>query len=87
VATTSFGSSRGTRRLLVSGVLDLATITAFLLAGLWGAGNSIMPLAAGGAHGSEFREAAIRWVAYSAAPTGITAFALIFWGLRMKPEP
>jgi hydroxylaminobenzene mutase len=66
---------------------DLATITAFLLAGLWGAGNSIMPLAAGGAHGSEFQEATIRWVAYSAAPTGIIAFALIFWGLRMKPEP
>jgi (hydroxyamino)benzene mutase len=61
---------------------DLATVTAFLLAGLWGAGNSIMPLAAGTAHGSDFQEATIRIVAYSAAPTGIIAFALILWGLR-----
>src|SRR5262245_21500851 len=66
---------------------NLATMAAFLLAGLWGAGTSIMPLAAGGAHGSELQEATIRWVAYSAAPTGITSFALIFWGLRMKSEP
>src|SRR5262249_22268416 len=31
---------------------DLVTIAAFVLAGIWGAGNSIMPLAAGGARGS-----------------------------------
>ena len=42
-----------------------------------------MPLAAEGAQGSDFQEAAIRVVAYSAAPTGITSFALILWGLRM----
>jgi hydroxylaminobenzene mutase len=62
---------------------DFATIAAFLLAGAWGAGNSIMPLAAEGAQGSDFQEAAIRVVAYSAAPTGITSFALILWGLRI----
>jgi hydroxylaminobenzene mutase len=61
---------------------DLATIAAFLLAAVWGAGNSIMPLAAGAAHGSAFQEAAISAVAYSAAPTGLIAFALILWGLR-----
>ena len=44
-----------------------------------------MPLAAGAAHGSEFQEAVIRWVAYSAAPTVITSFARIFWGLRKEP--
>ena len=53
-----------------------------LMAGIWAAGNSIMPLAEGAAHGSDFQEAAIAVVAYSAAPTGITSFALILWGLR-----
>ena len=32
----------------------LATIAGFLIAGIWGAGSSIMPLAAGGARGSDF---------------------------------
>ena len=64
---------------------DFATIAAFLLAGVWGAGSSIMPLAADGAHGSNFEEEVIRVVAYSAAPTGIASFALILWGLRIKP--
>lgn len=63
----------------------LAIIAAFLLAAVWGAGNSIMPLAAGSAHGSDFQEAAIRLVAYSSAPTGIASFALILWGLRSPP--
>jgi (hydroxyamino)benzene mutase len=53
------------------------------MAGVWGAGNSIMPLAAGAAHGSDFQVAVIRVVAYSAAPTGIISFALILWGLRI----
>src|SRR4029450_2909008 len=60
---------------------DFATIVAFLMAALWCAGNSIMPLAAGAARGSDFQEAAIRVMAYSAGPTGITSFALILWGL------
>ena len=64
---------------------DFATIVAFALAGIWGAGDSILPLAADGAHGSNFQEEVIRVVAYSAAPTGIASFALILWGLRIKP--
>lgn len=60
----------------------LAIVAAFLMAGVWGAGNSTMPLAAGTAHGSVFQEAAIKAVAYSSAPTGIISFALILWGLR-----
>jgi hydroxylaminobenzene mutase len=64
---------------------DLATVAAFLMAAVWGAGNSIMPLAAGNAHGSAFQETAIAVVAYSAAPTGILSFALILWGLRIMP--
>jgi (hydroxyamino)benzene mutase len=67
---------------------DFATVAAFLMAGIWGAGNSIMPLAAGAAHGSDLQEAAIRVVAYSAAPTGIISFVLILWGLRVAdPSP
>jgi hypothetical protein len=42
---------------------DFATVAAFLMAGIWGAGNSIMPLAAGAARGSDFQEAAISVVA------------------------
>jgi hydroxylaminobenzene mutase len=62
---------------------DLATIAAFVLAAIWGAGSSIIPLAAGGARGTDFEEIMIQFVIYPAAPTGIIAFALILWGLRM----
>jgi len=62
---------------------DLATIAAFIIAGIWAAGSSIMPLAADGARGSDFQELVIQLVMYPAAPTGITAFALILWGLRI----
>jgi hydroxylaminobenzene mutase len=61
---------------------DLAIIAAYLLAALWGAGNSIIPLAAGNSHGSEVQEMVLRIVAYSSGPTGIISFALILWGLR-----
>ena len=64
---------------------SLATVAAFTMAGIWGAGNSIIPLAAGAAHGTAFQEAAIRAVLYPAAPTGIVSFALILWGLRPAP--
>jgi (hydroxyamino)benzene mutase len=64
---------------------DLATVISFLMAAVWGAGNSLIPLAAGAARGSELQEAAIKIVAYSAAPTGIASFALILWGLRIPP--
>jgi len=62
----------------------LAIIAAYVMAGFWGAGNSIMPLAAGSAHGSVVQEAAIKIVAYSSAPTGIISFVLILWGLRIR---
>jgi hydroxylaminobenzene mutase len=58
-----------------------AILAAYLLGAIWGAGNETMPLAAGVAHGSPFREAVIKVVAYSSAP-GIISFALILWGLR-----
>jgi hydroxylaminobenzene mutase len=65
---------------------DLATIAGFLIAGVWGAGNSIIPLAAGAARGSDLQEILIQVVMYPAAPTGIVSFALILWGLRTMPD-
>jgi hydroxylaminobenzene mutase len=62
---------------------SLEIVAAYLLGAVWGAGNSTMPLAAGGAHGSDFQEAIIKIVAYSSAPTGMVSFALILWGLRI----
>ena len=59
-----------------------ATIAAFVLAAFWGAGGSIIPIAAQGARGSDFQEAVIQAVIYPAAPTGIIAFALMLWGVR-----
>jgi (hydroxyamino)benzene mutase len=65
----------------------LAIVAAFVLAGVWGAGSSTMPLAAGNAQGSPLQEAIIMMVAYSSGPTGICAFALILWGLRLAASP
>jgi hydroxylaminobenzene mutase len=62
----------------------LAIIAAFLLAAVWGAGQSTMPLT-GARLGTPFQEMAIAAVAYSSAPTGIIAFSLILWGLRIGP--
>jgi hydroxylaminobenzene mutase len=59
-----------------------AILLAFMLASFWGAGSETMPIAAGSAHGDPAQEMAIRWIAYSSAPTGIIAFALVLWGLR-----
>ena len=61
-----------------------ATIAAFVLAALWGAGATIIPIAAQGARGSDFQEAVIQAVMYPAAPTSIIAFALMLWGVRVK---
>jgi hydroxylaminobenzene mutase len=61
---------------------SLAIIAAYLLAGAWGAGNTVMPLAAGPAHGTPAQEAVIMIVAYSSAPTGFVSFAMTLWGLR-----
>ena len=62
----------------------IAIVAAYLMAGIWGAGNSTMPMAAGVAHGSVLQEAVIKVVAYSSAPTGIISFTLILWGLRIE---
>jgi (hydroxyamino)benzene mutase len=61
-----------------------ATIAGFVIAGVLGAGGSIIPIAAAGARGSDSQEMLIQFVMYPAAPTGIISFALILWGLRRK---
>jgi hydroxylaminobenzene mutase len=64
----------------------LAITAAFIIAAIWGAGKSTMPLA-GAPMGTPFQELVITAVAYSSAPTGLVSFALILWGLITKPPP
>jgi hydroxylaminobenzene mutase len=63
-----------------------ATIAGFVIAGILGAGESIMPIAAAGARGSDAQELLIQLVMYPAAPAGIMSFALILWGLRSRSD-
>lgn len=69
--------------LLIYG--SLAALAADLSAATWGAGNSMLPLAAGSAHGSDLQEGFIHLALRSAGVALIAAFALIFWGLRGVP--
>jgi hydroxylaminobenzene mutase len=62
---------------------SFATLVPYVMAAVWGAGNSTIPLAAGAARGSDFQEAIIKVVLYSAAPTFFISMALIIWGLRI----
>jgi (hydroxyamino)benzene mutase len=66
---------------------DIAILSAYVIGAAWGAGNETMPLAAGSAHGTALQETAIRIVGYSSAPTGLSAFGLILWGLRVGDRP
>ena len=66
----------------------LAILAAYVIAAAWGVGNETIGLMAelphGLLHGTAFQENVIRVVAYSSAPTGLTAFALVLWGLRNR---
>ena len=62
---------------------SFATLVPYVLAAIWGAGNTAIPLAAGTAHGSAIQEAIIKVVLYSAAPMFFISMALILWGLRI----
>jgi len=66
---------------------DLATVGAYFLAAVWGAGGSVIHLATNAPIGTALQELAVRIVIYSAGPTGIAAFALMLWGLRGRPQP
>jgi len=53
-----------------------------VLAAAWDAGNTIIPMAAGPAHGSDLQEIVINIGLRSTALALIVALALILWGLR-----
>lgn len=53
-----------------------------LSAAIWGAGNSMLPIAAGPAHGSPLQEGIITIALRSAAVSLIAAAMLVLWGLR-----
>jgi (hydroxyamino)benzene mutase len=68
--------------LLIYG--SIAALVSNLLAAGWGAGNSIMPIAAGAAHGAPFQEAVINIGLRSAGATLIAALVMVLWGLRLR---
>jgi hypothetical protein len=59
-----------------------ATLTAYLMAAVWGAGHSALPLAAGTAHGTVLQERLIGIVLASGAPPFLISMAIVVWGLR-----
>jgi hypothetical protein len=63
-----------------------AAWTANCLGAVWGAGSSMLPLAAGGARGTALEEGLIRVLLVSAALSLISFGALLFWGLRGSPR-
>ena len=65
---------------------SFATLIPFVLAAVWGAGNSTIPLAAGTAHGSAMQEAMIKVILYSAALPFFISMGLILWGLRVATD-
>lgn len=65
----------------------LAAWTANLLGAAWGAGASMVPMAAGGARGSAVQEGIIRLLLISAAVSLVSVAVLILWGLRTLPRP
>jgi len=60
----------------------LSAWTANLLGAVWGAGASMVPIAAGAARGSAFQEGTIRLLLISAAVSLLCVSVLILWGLR-----
>ena len=63
-----------------------SAFTANILAGVWGAGNTMLPLAAGQAQGSPLEEGFISVLLRSAAVALITSVALILWGLQSQGD-
>ena len=60
----------------------LAALTANMLAASWGAGNSLLPIAAGTARGSALQEMLIVVGLRAGAVALIVSVTLIVWGLR-----
>ena len=57
--------------------------TANILAAIWGAGNALLPLAAGQARGSLVQERIIAFGLRSAAASLVATLILLLWGLRV----
>ena len=68
----------------------LAILAAYTIAAAWGVGNETIRLASelphGLTRGTPLQENVIRILSYSSAPAGLTAFVLVFWGLRSTPR-
>jgi hydroxylaminobenzene mutase len=64
----------------------LAALAANLLAAILGAGNSLLPIAAGSARGSSAQEMIISVGLRTAAAALIVSVILIIWGLRKSEE-
>ena len=63
-----------------------AILAAYTVAAVWGVGIETIRLMGelphGLSHGSAAQETFIKVLAYSSAPTGLTSFVLMLWGLR-----
>ncbi len=64
----------------------LAAWSANLLGAAWGAGNSMLPFAAGQARGSVLQETIIRVGLRTAAASLIAGSLAVIWGLRSTPR-
>jgi (hydroxyamino)benzene mutase len=62
-----------------------APFIANLLGAVWAAGNTLLPIAAGPAHGSPVQEGIITLALRTGGASLIGASALILWGLRALP--
>lgn len=65
---------------------SFATLAPFVLAAVWGASNTTMPLAAGKARGNDLQEATIKIIIYSAPLPFFVSMGLILRGLRAEKD-
>jgi hydroxylaminobenzene mutase len=67
----------------------VAILAAYTVAAIWGIGIETIRLMGelphGLSRGSAAQEMVIKVLSYSSAPTGLIAFVLILWGLRLPP--
>ncbi len=75
--------SRAAAWLAVYGCL--APSAANLVAAIWGAGHTMLPIAAGEARGSPLQEGIITVALRTGAASLIATSALVLWGLRLPP--
>ena len=63
-----------------------AAWTANFLGAIWGAGNTIVPIAAGAARGSDLQEGIINLGLRTAAAALIATAVVVLWGLRKSAD-